>query len=57
VVTARVSASRPDVGIVTVETEGNNQDGAVVISFTWTVLVDRRGHGPGRARPEPRPEG
>jgi acyl dehydratase len=55
VVAARPSASRPDVGIVTVETEGYNQDGAVVISFARTMMVYRRGHGPGRTRPEPRP--
>ena len=45
VVGLRPSASRPDVGLVTVETEGFKQDGTVVITFTRTVMVwrhDRR---------------
>jgi itaconyl-CoA hydratase len=54
VVTARPSSSRPDVGIVTVETEGYKQDGTIVITFGRTVMVYRRGRGPGRLRPEPR---
>jgi itaconyl-CoA hydratase len=53
VLAARPSSSRPDVGIVTVETQGYNQDGAIVITFTRTVMVYRRGRGPGRARPTP----
>ena len=51
VLSVRPSRSRPDVGIVTVRTTGFNQDGTVVITFTRTVMVYRRG----RARP--RPEG
>jgi itaconyl-CoA hydratase len=46
VLAARASASRPDVGIVTVRTTGYNQDGVTVISFTRTIMVYRRGHGP-----------
>jgi itaconyl-CoA hydratase len=51
VLSARGSSSRPDVGIVTVETDGYNQEGVTVITFTRTVMVYRRGRGPGRMRP------
>jgi itaconyl-CoA hydratase len=50
----RPSRSRPEVGVVTVRTEGYNQDGVVVISFRRTVLVYRRGHVP-QVRPAPPP--
>ena len=43
----RPSRSRPDVGVVTVRTTGYKQDGTVVITFRRTLLVYRRGHGPG----------
>lgn len=46
VLTARVSRSRPDVGVVTVRTTGYNQDGVVVISFKRTILVYKRGRAP-----------
>jgi itaconyl-CoA hydratase len=46
VLDARGSRSRPQLGVVSVETEGLNQAGAVVISFHRTLLVYRRGHGP-----------
>jgi acyl dehydratase len=46
VLAARESASRPDVGIVTVRTTGYNQDGVVVITFTRTIMVYKRGHAP-----------
>ena len=42
----RESASRPEVGIVQVATEGYNQRDEVVVSFERTVMVYRRGHGP-----------
>jgi acyl dehydratase len=42
----RDSASRPSVGIVTVRTIGFNQTGDVVITFTRTLMVYKRGHGP-----------
>jgi acyl dehydratase len=42
----RESASRPNLGVVTVETEGLNQRDEVVITFTRTLLVYRSGHGP-----------
>lgn len=51
VLAARPSASRPAVGIVTVRTTGRNQRGEVVITFTRTVMVYRRGHGPARGAP------
>lgn len=38
----RASRSRPDVGIVTVATEGYKQDGTVVITFDRTIMVYRR---------------
>ena len=52
VLEARPSRSRPNVGIVVVKTTGYNQDGTVVITFTRTLLVYRRGHGP---QPPPGP--
>lgn len=42
----RDSKSRQDVGIVTVRTEGFNQDGKTVISFRRTLLAYRRGRKP-----------
>lgn len=54
VVTKRESSSRPEVGIVTVNTIGYNQEGAVVITFRRTVMVYKRGQGPRRpAGPRP----
>lgn len=41
VTSLRPSRSRPDVGIVTVMTEGYNQDGVIVITFERTVMVNR----------------
>ena len=46
VLSLRESKSRPDVGIVTVRTTGTNHDGVVVITFSRTVMVYRRGFGP-----------
>lgn len=51
VVEKRESASRPDVGIVRVKTTGFNQDGEVVITFTRTVMVYKRGKAPVIPRP------
>jgi itaconyl-CoA hydratase len=48
----RASRSRPDVGVVTVRTEGHNQDGVLVISFRRTLLVYRQGKKPQVARPQ-----
>jgi itaconyl-CoA hydratase len=49
VLSKRESNSRPTQGIVTVETTGRNQDGAVVMTFERTMLIYRRGHAPGDA--------
>lgn len=48
VLAARESGSRPKVGIVTVKTNGFNQNGTVVLTFTRTLMVYKRGHGPQR---------
>ena len=53
VLESRPSASRPNVGVVTVRTTGFNQDGDVVITFKRTLLVYRRGHGPQTPRLRP----
>ena len=42
----RESRSRQNVGIVTVETTGYNQNGETVITFKRTIMVYRRGHAP-----------
>jgi len=49
----RDSASRLNVGLVTVATEGYNQDGAIVVTFRRTFMVYRRGEAPdlGSSRP------
>jgi len=39
---ARESRSRPDQGIVTIETTGTNQNGDVVMTFERTMLVHKR---------------
>jgi itaconyl-CoA hydratase len=49
----RESRSRPNVGIVTVETTGYNQDGRKVITFKRTIMVYRRAHAPKIARITP----
>lgn len=40
----RESASRPTQGIVTITTEGTNQDGKLVCSYQRSVLIPKRGH-------------
>jgi acyl dehydratase len=57
VLALRESASRPDVGIVTVRTTGYNQDGVVVITFTRTIMVYKRGHAPEIPRLTPKTDG
>jgi itaconyl-CoA hydratase len=47
----RDSRSRPNVGIVVVWTTGYNQEGKTVIEFRRTVMVYRKDHAPGVARP------
>jgi acyl dehydratase len=54
VLEARSSASRPQLGIVKLRTTGFKQDGTVVITFTRTVMVYKRGHVPEIPRPTPR---
>ena len=49
----RGSKSRPNVGIVRVETTGFNQDGTPVITYKRTILVYRQGHAPVIARLAP----
>lgn len=46
VLSKRESRSRPNVGIVTVQTTGYNQDGTTVITFRRTIMMYRRGKGP-----------
>lgn len=53
VLAVRESASRPTMGLVTVATEGFNQDGTVVISFRRTFMIYRRGHLPSVASARP----
>jgi itaconyl-CoA hydratase len=53
----RESRSRPNVGIVTVETTGYNQDGRTVITFKRTILVYRRGYAPKITRITPGGDG
>ena len=55
VLSKRESKSRTSVGIVTVRTTGFNQDGVVVIEFTRTVMVYKRGQVPTISRPPPNP--
>ena len=54
VLALRESNSRPNLGLVTVATEGFNQDGKIVISYRRTFMVYRQGHLPGveSARPD-----
>ncbi len=51
VVDRRPSESKPDRGVVTVETKGFNQRGEEVCSFRRRVLVWKRAHLPERRRP------
>ena len=57
VLALRESASRPEVGIVTVRTTGYNQDGVVIITFTRTIMVYKRGHAPEIPRLTPKTDG
>ncbi|MGC8464821.1 MAG: MaoC family dehydratase [Acidimicrobiales bacterium] len=51
VLDVRPSESKPDRGVVTVETKGFNQDGKEVCYFRRKVLVWRRSSAPERRRP------
>jgi itaconyl-CoA hydratase len=46
VLETRASRSRPKAGLVKVKTTGLNQDGHIVIEFTRTFMVWKRGHVP-----------
>jgi itaconyl-CoA hydratase len=54
VLAVRESKSRTSLGLVTVASEGFNQDGKIVISYRRTFMVYRQGHLPGveSARPD-----
>jgi acyl dehydratase len=55
VVDKKPSGSKPDRGVVTVETRGYNQDGVEVLYFRRKVMVPTRGsieEQPGRPEPE-----
>jgi acyl dehydratase len=56
VLALRDSNSRPNVGVLTVRTTGFNQDGIVLIEFTRTLLVYRRGHAPTIPAPRAKPD-
>src|SRR5579883_1071776 len=47
------STSRPDRGVVTVETKAFNQRGEEVCFFRRKVMVWKQAHAPGRRRPYP----
>jgi acyl dehydratase len=51
VLAMRESASRPEVGVVTVRTEGVKQTGETVLTFERSLLVYKRGKGPSRTVP------
>jgi acyl dehydratase len=54
VVDVKGSSSKPDRGVVTVETRGYNQDGVEVLFFRRKVLVPKRGTVPEQpGRPSP----
>lgn len=44
VLDTRESRSRPGAGIVTVRTDGYNQDKTLICTFSRTMLIARRGH-------------
>ena len=49
----RASSTKSNVGIMSVRTVGYTHDGRVVIEFTRTVMIYRRGFAPVFHRPEP----
>jgi len=53
VLSTRESKSRPNMGIVEIETTGFKQDGTVVMTFRRSILVYKRGHVPKRPEPVP----
>ena len=53
VLSVRESKSRPNLGVVTVATEGFNQEAVVVCTFKRSLMVYKRGMAPNRAPPVP----
>lgn len=53
VLSKRESASRPTMGLVTVASEGFNQDGVVVIRYKRTFMIYKKGHVPQNAHSVP----
>lgn len=53
VLEVRESSSRPNMGVVTVATEGFNQDGTIVVSFRRTFMIYKKGHLPSTASSRP----
>lgn len=53
----RESSSKPDRGVVTVETRGINQDGVEVLYFRRKVMVPKRSHFPEEQPGRPEPKG
>jgi itaconyl-CoA hydratase len=53
---SRQSSSRPGVGVVTVQTQGRKQTAEIVVAFTRTLLVYKRGYGPGHGADDLWPE-
>jgi acyl dehydratase len=51
VIDVKESASKPDRGVVTVETKAFNQDGKEVCFFRRKVLIWKKDHAPSRRRP------
>lgn len=51
VLSLRESKSRPHMGLVTVRTQGYNQDGVVVIEYRRTIMVYKRGFVPQPPQP------
>ncbi|MBM7326102.1 MaoC family dehydratase [Agrobacterium sp. S2] len=49
----RESSRRPNVGIMALKTIGHTHEGKVVIEFTRTVMIYKRGSAPVIPRPEP----
>ena len=52
VLSKRESKSRPERGIIQVQTTGYNQEGTVVMTFKRTIMVYKAGHVPQIPRPD-----
>lgn len=53
IISKRESASRSYAGIVSLETEGFNQDGQIVITFSRNLMAYKRGFAPSAIMPAP----